>query len=68
MEFARFGATASAIVLKAVTSMTMEIKDLHAREAGKVVTKSFNDKPMTLQEKRVFGLNIRKLEPKDRDA
>jgi hypothetical protein len=48
-----------------VERMSKEIKDLHAREAVKVVTKSLNDKPMTLQEKRVLGQNIRKLEPKD---
>jgi hypothetical protein len=48
-----------------VERMSKEIKDLHARGASKPAPKTFNDKPMTLQEKRVLGQNIRKLEPKN---
>lgn len=48
-----------------VERMTKEIKDLHSRGAPKVVIqKPVNDKPMTLQEKRMLGQSIRKLEPK----
>mmetsp|Transcript_18375 Transcript_18375/g.33018 ORF Transcript_18375/g.33018 Transcript_18375/m.33018 type:complete len:416 (-) Transcript_18375:832-2079(-) len=47
-----------------VEKMSKEIKDLHARGANKPIQKTFNEKPMTLQEKRVLGQNIRKLDPK----
>mmetsp|Transcript_13563 Transcript_13563/g.25590 ORF Transcript_13563/g.25590 Transcript_13563/m.25590 type:complete len:411 (-) Transcript_13563:889-2121(-) len=47
-----------------VERMSKEIKDLHARGSTKALPKTFNEKPMTLQEKRVLGQNIRKLDPK----
>jgi hypothetical protein len=47
-----------------VERMSKEIKDLHSRGSNKPAQKIFNDKPMTLQEKRVLGQSIRRLDPK----